>query len=63
MLLLLLMSGLQIFNAHPRLYWGQAGSEYERPFIAMISERTPTGEVEGVTHIGRLTLRTRGRPS
>ena len=60
LLLFLLMSGLQIFNAHPRLYWGEAGSDHDRPFIAMISERTPTGEVEGVTHIGRLTLRTTG---
>ena len=23
----LLMSGLQIFNAHPALYWGQAGAD------------------------------------
>jgi len=59
-LLLLLMSGLQIFNAHPRLYWGATGSEYERPFIAMISERGGDGQVHGVTHIGPLTLRTTG---
>jgi cytochrome b subunit of formate dehydrogenase len=26
-LLVLLMSGLQIFNAHPRLYWGQKGAD------------------------------------
>ncbi len=25
-LLILMMSGLMIFNAHPRLYWGQAGT-------------------------------------
>jgi Ni,Fe-hydrogenase I cytochrome b subunit len=29
-LLLLLMSGLQIFNAHPTLYWGQCASENAR---------------------------------
>lgn len=60
LLLLLLMSGLQIFNAHPRLYWGQAGADYDRPFIAMVSERTPGGRIEGVTHVGPLTVRTTG---
>lgn len=31
--LLLLMTGLQIFNAHPALYWGQAGSEFDTPWL------------------------------
>jgi thiosulfate reductase cytochrome b subunit len=31
-LLVLLMSGLQILNAHPALYWGQI-STFERPFL------------------------------
>ena len=31
-LLLLLMSGLQILNAHPALYWGQA-SNFDAPFV------------------------------
>jgi hypothetical protein len=26
----LLMSGLQIFNAHPALYWGQSGADADR---------------------------------
>jgi len=29
-LAVLLMSGLQIFNAHPALYWGEA-SDFDRP--------------------------------
>ena len=29
----LLMSGMTIFNAHPRLYWGQAGANFDRPFF------------------------------
>src|SRR5687767_11930548 len=33
----LLMSGLQIFNAHPALYWGQA-STFADPWIAMTKE-------------------------
>ena len=32
-LLVLLMSGLQILNAHPALYWGEA-SPFERPLLA-----------------------------
>jgi cytochrome b subunit of formate dehydrogenase len=27
----MLMSGLMIFNAHPRLYWGQYGANFDRP--------------------------------
>ena len=33
--LLLLMSGLQIFNAHPRLYWGQFGADNDTPWLAI----------------------------
>ena len=29
----LLMSGLQIFNAHPALYWGNK-SNFSKPFLA-----------------------------
>ncbi len=34
---LVLMSGLQIFNAHPRLYWGQAGANADTAFIQIQS--------------------------
>ena len=33
--LLLLMSGLQIFNAHPMLYWGHYGADYDKPWLAI----------------------------
>lgn len=33
--LLLLLSGLQIFNAHPMLYWGQAGANFDRPWLSI----------------------------
>lgn len=33
--LLLLMSGLQIFNAHPALYWGQSGANYDTPWLSI----------------------------
>jgi thiosulfate reductase cytochrome b subunit len=38
-LLVLLMSGLQIFNAHPALYLGQA-SDFDRPILAMEAVQT-----------------------
>jgi thiosulfate reductase cytochrome b subunit len=28
-------SGLNIFNAHPRLYWGQAGADFDKPFLVL----------------------------
>jgi thiosulfate reductase cytochrome b subunit len=44
---LLLMSGLQIFNAHPALYWG-AKSDFDHPILALraadeSSEQNPKG--------------------
>jgi thiosulfate reductase cytochrome b subunit len=36
-LTILLMSGLQIFNAHPALYWGQA-SDFERPLLRISTQ-------------------------
>ena len=45
---LLLMSGLQIFNAHPALYWG-AASTFDRPFLALTAEQNADGDVKGVT--------------
>src|ERR1051326_6773287 len=29
----MLMSGLMIFNAHPRLYWGQYGANYDHAWL------------------------------
>lgn len=34
-LTVMLMSGLMIFNAHPRLYWGQAGANSNAPWLAI----------------------------
>jgi thiosulfate reductase cytochrome b subunit len=36
-----LMSGLQIFNAHPRLYWGQYGANTDTAFIQIGSQHAP----------------------
>ncbi len=47
----LLGSGLNIFNAHPRLYWGLYGADADRPFFSLGAIDTPTGP-RGVTQIG-----------
>lgn len=36
--IVMLMSGLMIFNAHPQLYWGQYGANHEAPWLAIGSE-------------------------
>ena len=57
-LTILLMSGLNIFNAHPALYWGQ-GSNFARPWISMRAENAPAGPV-GKTQIGNAEFTTTG---
>ena len=57
---LMIGSGLNIFNAHPRLYWGQKGDEYD-PALASIGARMgPQGSLHGATHIGAMRLDTTG---
>ncbi|MGH7022909.1 MAG: cytochrome b/b6 domain-containing protein [Caulobacteraceae bacterium] len=52
---LLLMSGLNIFNAHPRLYWGQAGADFDHAWFQLgaVGER-------GFARIGDLSIDTTG---
>lgn len=57
-LLFLLMSGLQIFNAHPALYWGQK-STFAQPWLEMgMIDRGD--HAIGVTQIGSLRVETTG---
>jgi len=49
-LLTLLGSGLQIFNAHPALYWGSR-SDPDRALLSMAARRTTDGSLEGVTTV------------
>ena len=58
-LLFLLMSGLQIFNAHPALYWGN-GSDFEHPLLSMTAQEADDGSYKGVTRIGSVQLDTTG---
>jgi thiosulfate reductase cytochrome b subunit len=57
-MLVLLTSGLQIFNAHPALYWGHA-STFASPWLSM-SKQEIGGEPRGVTTIGAVRLDTTG---
>ncbi len=56
---LLLMSGLQIFNAHPSLYWGQYGADADPSWLSIGSVREG-GSTCGVLRIGRLSIVTTG---
>lgn len=57
-LFVMLCSGLQIFNAHPQLYWGQK-AVFARPWAAIGSAQTPSGPI-GVTMIGSARFKTTG---
>ena len=57
-LFFLLLSGLQIFNAHPALYWGQA-SDFPRPWL-MAGAYQSGGALHGVTRLGEATFDTTG---
>jgi thiosulfate reductase cytochrome b subunit len=59
-LAVLLASGLQIFNAYPRLHWGHYGSNADKAFIEILPEATADGGARGVTRIGGLELTTTG---
>lgn len=55
----LLMSGLQILNAHPALYWGQYGANDDHAFIEF-SAVQQGDMIVGRTRVGSLTLKTTG---
>jgi thiosulfate reductase cytochrome b subunit len=48
-LLVMLMSGLMIFNAHPRLYWGQYGANPDHAWLQI-------GSMDGLAFPGWITL-------
>jgi thiosulfate reductase cytochrome b subunit len=56
---MLVGSGLNIFDAHPRLYWGEKGSWLDRPFLFIGAANGPHG-LRGVTLVGPLRLDTTG---
>ena len=55
--LTLLMSGLSIFNAHPRLYWGEYGANFDRAWLKI--DTTRDGQ-RGYLAVGSLRVETTG---
>jgi thiosulfate reductase cytochrome b subunit len=53
--IVMLMSGLMIFNAHPRLYWGRYGANLDYAWLEIGA--TPT---QGLLRVGSLTIPTTG---
>ena len=51
----MLMSGLMIFNAHPRLYWGEYGANADRAWLQIGGNRE-----RGFVRIGSLEIPTTG---
>ena len=49
-LIILIMSGLQIFNAHPALYWGDR-SDRDQALLSIKPVQSEGGEVKGITTI------------
>ena len=55
----LLMSGLQIFNAHPALYWGDK-STFDRPWLSIGAGQNDDDDLVGVTSIAGHSFDTTG---
>jgi len=56
----MLMTGLQIFNAHPALYWGESSYTGRPPVLAFGAQQTADGDVIGVTTVFGHTFDTTG---
>jgi thiosulfate reductase cytochrome b subunit len=54
----LLMSGMQIFNAHPALYWGEDSRDSTR--VLQITQQQVGGQWHGLTRIGSAVFDTHG---
>lgn len=55
----LLLSGLQIFNAHPELYWGHYGANGD-PAVLTIGSDDDAGTPSGFLRVARLQIPTTG---
>jgi thiosulfate reductase cytochrome b subunit len=55
----LLLSGLQIFNAWPNLYWGQYGADGDHAFLSIGATRQQAAK-HGVLRVGDATVSTTG---
>ncbi len=57
---MMLMSGLQIFNAHPRLYWGEYGANTDHAALEITARDSSKGQSLGVVRIGRYDIPSTG---
>ena len=57
---LLLMSGLQIFNAHPMLHWGIMGGDKDPALLSIYAEDQVDGSAIGWVKVGGATFNTTG---
>lgn len=57
---IVLMSGLQIFNAHPRLHWGKSGADADSALLQITAERGSNHQLSGVVLLGHSRLTTTG---
>ncbi len=60
LLAMLLMSGLNIFNSHPALYWGKSSYSGAPPVLEIGSKVNEEGEISGVTRIAGREFDTTG---
>jgi thiosulfate reductase cytochrome b subunit len=58
-LFVMLLSGLQIFNAHPALYLGKS-ADFDHPVFSLTARGTDTEVTKGVTQIGPWSFDTTG---
>ncbi len=58
-LFVLIGSGLQIFIAHPMLYWGD-DSEFSKPALSLTGKTGADGRLRGVTQVGSLRVDSTG---
>ncbi|MBB6186157.1 cytochrome b/b6 domain-containing protein [Rhodanobacter sp. MP7CTX1] len=58
-LTLMFFSGLQIFNAHPNLYWGNR-SDKGKEILSLAAHQDATGSLVGTTRIGHHEFTTTG---
>lgn len=58
-LLVLLLSGLQILNAHPAFYWGEV-STFAAPFAEIVAEPAADGELRGRLTVAGASFDTTG---
>src|ERR1700749_4807995 len=55
----MLLSGLQIFNAHPALYWGKS-ADFDHPILSMMAYGHDDTVTQGITQIGPWKFDTTG---